>query len=293
MTTSECLISIVVPSYNQPAFVGHCLESIFSQTNAQFEVILIDGGSELTTLDQIAPYRARLAHYVSEKDRGQSHAINKGLAVARGQMVTWLNTDDFYLPGALAAMTASYRSQPNATFYLGRGFRTNVDDSKRVPFYPERFAYSHDALVWGLNFILQPATLINRMALQTVGSMLDESLHYAMDSDLWLRLAKLGDPVSVDHDVACSREYASTKTSCGSWNRVFEIQRVTQRHSGAALTPGVLAEVCRQLLECSEQPDVAGKFTPKLRETVIALWGEAAGGLRRMSNRDDGLPVKL
>ncbi len=292
MSPSDCLISIIVPSYNQPAFVGQCLESIFAQAEATFEVILIDGGSAAATLEQIAPYRTRLAHYVSEKDRGQSHAINKGLAVARGQIVTWLNTDDFYLPGALAALTAAYRRNPHAPFYLGMGFRTNEDDTRRIPFYPEHFAYSREALVWGLNFVLQPATAINRHALQVAGAKIDESLHFAMDSDLWLTLSRQGEPEMVGQAIACSREYASTKTSGGGWNRVFEIQRVTQKHAGAPLTPGVLAEICRQLHECAGDPQVAQHFPPQLQSAIVALWGQAAAGLRMVSNRDDGLPVK-
>ncbi len=288
----DCLISIVVPSYNQSEFVADCLDSICHQTGAKSEIILIDGGSNAATLAKIGPYRSKLAYFVSEKDRGQSHAINKGLKVAKGQVVTWLNTDDFLLPGALAAMTAAYRRNPNAPFYLGRGFRTNREGATRVPFYPENFHYSLEALIWGLNFVLQPATFINRGALEAAGGSVDEHLHFAMDTDLWLRLAKLGDPEWVPSDIACSREYESTKTSAGGWKRVAEIQRVAQHHSGASLTPGVLAEVCRQLLECSQQPEVARRFPPELRQSIIALWGNASRGLTTLCNRDDGLPVK-
>lgn len=288
----SCLISIIVPSYNQAAYVSRALESIFTQTDARYEVILIDGGSNAETLAQIKPYRAKFAYFVSEKDRGQSHAINKGLAVARGELVTWLNTDDFYLPGAVAGMAAAYRRNDAAPFYMGRGFRTNIDDSMRTPFYPERFAFSHEALIWGLNFILQPATFINHQALRAAGGLVSENLHFAMDTDLWLRLSVLGKPEWVEVDTACSREYPATKTSVGAWQRITEIQRVAQQHSGAELTPGVLAEVCRQLYEASEHPEAAAKFSPKLRSSIIALWGEAASGMRAMTSRDDGFPVQ-
>lgn len=290
--TSSCLISVIIPSFNQPDFVACCLESVVSQAGAAFEVIVIDGGSNADTLDKIKAYEARLTHFVSEKDRGQSHAINKGLRLARGQLVTWLNTDDFYLPGALAALTEAYHRNPNASFYMGRGFRTNLDDSARQAFYPERFMYSHEALVWGLNFVLQPATFINRRHLQAVGDEVKEELHFAMDSDLWLRLAGQCPPEWIEHDMACSREYPTTKTAGGGWKRVGEIQRVSQQFSGATLTPGVLAEICRQLLECSEQPEVARRFTPQFRQAIINLWGEAGHGLRQVAYRDDGVPVK-
>ncbi len=290
--SADLLISIVVPSYNQPEFVADCLESICRQTGPSFEIILIDGGSNAATLAKIAPFRPKLAYFVSEKDRGQSHAINKGLKVAKGRMVTWLNTDDFLLPGALAAMAEGHRRNPAAPFYLGRGFRTDRDGKTRVPFYPEKFHFSLEALIWGLNFVLQPATFINRRALEAAGGSVDEHLHFAMDTDLWLRLAKQGEPEWVPGDIACSREYASTKTSAGGWKRVAEIQRVAQHHSGATLTPGVLAEVCRQLLECSEQPEVSRRFPPELRQSIINLWGNASRGLTTLCHRDDGLPVK-
>ena len=286
-------ISIIIPSYNQPpSFVTACLESICLQKGADYEIIFVDGGSRAETLAAAEPYRPRCSHFISEKDEGQADAINKGLRLARGSLVTWLNTDDFYLPDAFARMTAAFRKNPGAPFYMGLGYRTDVTGTQRNPFYPEGFQFRRDAFSFGLNFILQPATFIRREALEKAGAKLDKSLHYVLDTELWFRLLAHGDPCQVPHAVACSREYESTKTATGAWARFYEIQSLAERFTGLALTPGVLAELSRLLHESLADPKIKTLFPGESDSKVIALWGCAAGGLRNLCGRDDGFPVK-
>ena len=163
-------ISIVVPSYNQPPeFVSECLASIFAQKGASYEVIFVDGQSNPETLAAVEPFRSRCAHFISEPDEGQADAINKGLRRARGSLVAWLNTDDFYAPGAFQHMENACKKNPAAPFHMGIGFRTDQAGKARRPFYPDNFRFNRRSFVAGLNYILQPATFIRREALQKAG----------------------------------------------------------------------------------------------------------------------------
>ena len=286
-------ISVVVPSFNQGEFVADCLRSIATQTGATSEILFMDGGSTDATLAMVKPFHAQLAHFQSGPDGGQSDAINQGLRRARGELVTWLNSDDFLEPDAFTHLREACAREPAAPFYLGLGWRTDRAGTARIPFYPEGFGYRREALVWGLNFILQPSTFMRRSALAAVGGQLDPSLHYAMDTDLWLRLAAVGDPALVPHPLACSREYGETKTATGAWARFAEIQRVAARYAGGAtLTPGVLAELCRVLHETIQNGEEVRAHLPSDAHTrVMELWAAAAAGLRGVCGRDDGLPV--
>jgi glycosyltransferase involved in cell wall biosynthesis len=285
-------ISIVVPSYNQPPeFVSECLASIFTQQGASFETIFVDGQSNPQTLAAAEPFRSRCAHFISEPDEGQADAINKGLRLARGSLVAWLNTDDFYEPGAFQHMENAFKKNPAAPFYMGIGFRTDQADKSRCPFYPENFRFNRRAFVAGLNYILQPATFIRRKALQKAGGQLDRDLHYVLDSEIWFRLLTLGDPEWVPFPIACIREYPGSKTATGGWVRFAEIQRLAAEYSGLQLTPGILAELMRLVHEQITDDKISKLFPEGADKRVLELWSCAGEGLRMLSGRSDGSPV--
>ena len=115
-------VSVIVPSYNQGRFVRQTLDSILEQGYPNLELIVMDGGSDDETVDILEEYSPHLSHWVSEPDRGQSHAINKGFAVATGSLVGWLNSDDLYLPKSLfrAALQVTLRlSRPSERRWIG------------------------------------------------------------------------------------------------------------------------------------------------------------------------------
>ncbi len=285
-------ISIVVPSYNQPPeFVSECLASIFAQKGVSFETIFVDGQSNPETLAAAEPFRSRCAHFISELDEGQADAINKGLRLARGSLVTWLNTDDFYEPGAFLRMESAFKKNPTSPFYMGMGFRTDQAGKLRRPFYPEDFRFNRQAFIAGLNYILQPATFIRRDALEQVGGQLNKDLHYVLDSQIWFRLLTLGDPQWVPFPIACIREYSTSKTATGSWKRFVEIQKLAAEYSGLQLTPGVLAELMRLIHELMAEPEIGKLFPEDADARVMELWGCAGEGLRMLSGRGDGFPM--
>jgi glycosyltransferase involved in cell wall biosynthesis len=285
-------ISVVVPSYNQPPeFVSECLATIFAQKGTSYEVIFVDGHSKPETLAAAEPFRDRCAHFISEPDEGQADAINKGLRLASGELVAWLNTDDFYEPGAFLRMESAFKKNPTAPFYMGMGFRTDQAGKLRRPFYPGNFRFNRQAFVAGLNYILQPATFIRRKALEEVGGQVNKDLHYVLDWQVWFRLLTLGDPEWVSFPVACLREYPNTKTARGGWLRFMEIQRLAAQYSDLQLTPGVLAELMRLVHELMAEAEIRKLFPEEADTRVMELWGCAGEGLRMLAGRSDGFPV--
>src|SRR5260370_41689080 len=108
-------ISVVVPSYNQPPeFVSECLATIFAQKGTSYEVIFVDGHSKPETLAAAEPFRDWCVHFISEPDEGQADAINNGLRLASGELVAWLNTENFYEPGAFLRLVRAFKTIPNA-----------------------------------------------------------------------------------------------------------------------------------------------------------------------------------
>ncbi len=176
-------ISIITPSFNQASFIAQTIDSVLSQNYPNLEYIIIDGGSTDASVDIIKKHEKHLAYWISEKDRGQSHAINKGLARATGDIVNWLNSDDYYEPEALFKVAEAFsNSTINAAAFRSR----IIKDGKEV-----RISHGtdlHDSLekTLGLARIDQPETFFRRAAFMKVG-LLNERLHYLMDREWWMR----------------------------------------------------------------------------------------------------------
>ena len=216
MSGGPLRITVVTPSFNQCRFLARTADSVLSQSGDSqsgggFDLrwVVVDGGSTDGTVEFLRSVRDPRLSFVSEPDRGQSHAINKGLAAAAGDaggdVVTWLNADDLYAPGALVAVADAFTGHPNANWLVGRYEVIDADDRpirRGVVRYKERHLrrYSYWALLRE-NFIPQPAVFWRRAFGAEVGS-LDESLHWTMDYDLWLRMGRRSDPLFVDRVLA-------------------------------------------------------------------------------------------
>lgn len=289
--TSLPKISVITPCFNQGQFLEECIQSVIDQEYARLEYIIVDGGSTDNSVRIIQKYQTRLAYWVSEPDQGQGDAINKGLRQASGDIVAWLNSDDYYLPGALLQVAAAYRAAPAAPFYFGNGLR--VDESggiKRVYFPEGSLSFNREALCYGLNYILQPAAFIRQKSLQQAG-YLSTDLHYGLDTDLWLRLSQLGQPVPIQARLAASREYSSTKSSTGSFARVEELRRIAEKYTGTPLTPGVICYFLDTLYRLVEEHDHL--FPPEYRRDILRFWGETSLLLDRYGAGPDGFPLPV
>jgi hypothetical protein len=282
-------ISVVTPSYNQGSFLKQCIQSVLDQGYPNLEYIIIDGGSTDDSVDIIRQHQQHIAYWVSEPDGGQSAAINKGFRRATGHIVAWLNSDDFYLPCALHAIAVAYCRNPRASFFLGNGLRVDKTGAALSSFFPEDLVVFHrPALVWGLNYVLQPAAFINRSHLIQAGYV-DENLRYGMDSDLWLKLSALAEPEPIQTKLAASREYGDTKTATGSFARIEELRAIGEKYSTLPITPGTLCYFLDTLQAVAKQrPDV---FCGTFLADLAVFWTAVHRTFVAMNARYDGFPV--
>ena len=231
-------VTIVTPSYNQGEFIRATIESVLSQEYPHLEYIVMDGGSTDGTAAIAAEYAGRLT-WVSEKDRGQSHAINKGFKMAKGDIVAWLNSDDILLPGAVTRAVRAFEQAPGTGAIYGEGYL--MDREGQVT---GRFPATEPFNLWRLanvrDYVLQQSTFFRRSAVEEVG-WLDEHLHYALDWDLLIRLGLKFGLHYIPESLGVLREYPDAKTFSGGDKRIEEIRRVLQRHTGLKRAPGYRA----------------------------------------------------
>lgn len=210
-------ISLVTPSYNQAAFVGQTIRSVLEQASPRLEYIVIDGNSPDGSADIIRRSAADLAYWVSEPDRGQADAINKGFARASGDIFGWLNSDDILLPGALRLVGEVFARYPQIAWVTGlsatidAGGRTTRMSPRTGKFTPLiRRGWYHGRL---LGFIRQESTFWRRELWEKAGGFVNADLHYGMDFDLWRRFAAHADLVSIQTPLAAYRQHPQQKTA--------------------------------------------------------------------------------
>jgi glycosyltransferase involved in cell wall biosynthesis len=226
-------LTIITPSFNQTQFIETTIQSVLSQeTDFPVEYIVMDGGSADGTLDILRKYEDRL-QWTSEKDNGQSDAINKGIKMATGDVVAWINSDDFYLPGTLQAVMDGFRAEPGSEWLYGRCRIINthgVEIRKWIRHYKNMLSarFSYNRLLTE-NFITQPSAFFRKDAFLQAGA-LDEGLSYTMDYDLWLKLGKKSKPIVINKDLACFRIHGESKGTLHFRKQFEEEYMVHKRH---------------------------------------------------------------
>lgn len=202
-------VTVVTPSFNHADFIEETIRSVLLQGYPNLEYFVIDGGSTDGTVDIIRRYAPWLAGWVSEPDAGQSHAINKGWRRATGSIVAYLNSDDVYQPGAMHAAVCALLHDPTVGMVHGDSYFV---DAQGVPIRKHRGCdlTVRQLLRWQ-GYISQPTVFLRKEVLENVG-VLSESLHYAMDFELWLRIGIRYPMKHLPRMVASERHHASAKT---------------------------------------------------------------------------------
>jgi len=200
-------VCVVTPSFEQGAFIERTVRSVLDQ-DVDVDYLVVDGGSTDETLDVLRRYDGRL-RFVSEPDRGQADAVNKGIAATRGAIVGWLNSDDVYAPGALVRVRRAFAEHPDADVVYGRADHIDADDRVIEPYPTEEWDPERLAEVC---FLCQPATFLRRAAIERHG-LLNVGLRYCMDYEYWLRLSRAGARfLHLPETLAGSRLHQATKT---------------------------------------------------------------------------------
>lgn len=212
-------ISIITPSFNQARFIERTILSVLEQNYGDLEYIVMDGGSTDSTLDIIKKYSHRII-WKSKKDRGQSHAVNKGLRRATGNIVAYLNSDDTYEPDAFRKVADFFQNHPGKKWVYGKCKIINEKDReirKPITWYKNSLLkkYSYKKLL-AENFVSQPATFWKRELLDEMG-YLSEQEHFCMDYDFWLRIGEKYEAGIIDDYLANFRYHITSKS--GSVNK--------------------------------------------------------------------------
>jgi len=275
-----------VPSFNQAAFLRETLSSLVDQQYPRLEILVVDGGSTDGSVDIIREYEPHLAYWRSEKDEGQSAAINEGVERATGVLVGWLNSDDYLLPRALWTVARAYLQFPERGLYIGNGLRYDQQPNRFRSFCQRHLALNREALHSGVDYVLQPATFFLRSAWLEVGG-LDGSLQFCMDWDMYLRIADLQPAVMINDPLAVSREYEDTKTGAGGLERVAEISSMVERHTGRRVTPGVMHYMLESLLA-----HTAGEASEVLQHHLYKSLLALSDDFGSLCGNADGFPAE-
>ncbi len=253
------LISIITPSFNQGAFLEKSLRSVLLQGYPHLEYIVIDGGSTDSSVEIIQKYQQYLAFWVSEADRGQSHAINKGFSRAKGELLGWLNSDDYLLPGALFKLAEAYLSDPGAGVVYGQGHIVNVKG--KIIYTPQLKQATREGLFdWSFgNDFMQPSCLISQRAWAECGP-LDESLHYSMDVDLFLKISDKYGFQKINDLLSISLSHSGAKTTVERGKMCVDLALVMMRHGNEASARRILNEMSQRLGSLEEMDRILGRL---------------------------------
>jgi glycosyltransferase involved in cell wall biosynthesis len=225
-------ISVITPSYNQGAFIEETIQSVLLQGVEDLEYIIIDGCSKDGTLEILNRYNGRLT-WISEPDEGLADAVNKGIGMATGEIIGWLNSDDIYLPGALQTIAGYFRDHPECLWAYGRCRIINSSGTERWKWITQyknarlkRFSLEK---LLRENFISQPAVFFRKELFEQAGA-LDPSWKYAMDYDLWLRFARIAPAGVLHQDLASFRRHRTSKSETGFRDQFFEQYAVAKKY---------------------------------------------------------------
>jgi glycosyltransferase involved in cell wall biosynthesis len=222
-------LSFVVPTRNQARFLRQCLDCCVAQKIDDSEIVVVDGASTDETKTVLSSYDDRV-RWTSEADSGQSEAINKGVRAARGELIAWINSDDYYASNdAVGDLLAAFDRDPALDIVYGDGLRVDVAGRSLGRYTSRSITSPTQIVVHPASFVQQPSLIFRRQLFLDVGG-LDESLHYAMDYDLWTRLfAAARATCYVPLPISCARYHADAKSIHAMGAQIRELVVIKHR----------------------------------------------------------------
>jgi len=235
-------IAIVTPSFNHAVYVGATVRSVLEQDYPKLDYWVIDGNSTDATLEVLHRY-GRALQWITEPDRGQADAINKGFRMAKGDVLGWVNSDDRLSPGALRHIGEIFAAEPHTGVVYGDAEFIDADGNFIAP-CAHIEPFDRQRLMGVSDFLVQPAVFFRRSLFDAVRG-LDASLHWAMDYDLWLKLSGVAKFRYTPRVLAQYRWLESSKTAAAGWNRLREVESVSRRYGGRGLPAYFRLEAAR------------------------------------------------
>lgn len=265
------LVSIITPSYNQSKYLEQTILSVLNQDHPRIEYIVIDGASTDGSMEIIGKYADRLAYWESVKDKGQADAINKGFARASGDIVAWLNSDDYYLPSTVSAAVKVFEENPDAVLVYGNMLAV---DENGATF--NTFTYKQGTLEDLLCFqiIGQPAVFMRRSALQKTNG-LDTSFHFLLDHFLWIKIAGHGQILHVNQIWSAARYHAEAKNRAKAAEFGLEAFRILDAVSLDESLAPLLANVSRRAKASAHRVDARYLLDGGFPARSLAAWMRA------------------
>jgi hypothetical protein len=234
-------LSVVVPIYNAGKYLEKTLRSLLCNDLTGVEIIVMDGGSTDNTPSILNHYRGMFAHVHSGRDAGQSDAINRGMERATGKVLCWLNGDDLFLPNVLNTVRRAFSTAQDCDVLVGNAYMTELDlrPIRHFVFSGDKLRLS-TLLDYARNHLVQPSVFFTRRAWDAAGPV-DMDLHYAMDADLFLRMARMFTLQHLDRDIAYSVYHEECKTRGARAESISELAMVQARHGGLKEAEATLA----------------------------------------------------
>jgi glycosyltransferase involved in cell wall biosynthesis len=254
-------ISIITPSYNQARYLEKTIRSVLLQNYPNLEYIIIDGKSNDSSVEIIKKYEKWVSYWISEEDNGQADAINKGFQKATGDIFAWLNSDDYYLPGAFLNIVKAFRENPDAHVIVGNGHK--VLDTGKIVYTPRATELNFTAFLSWLeeaNF-MQPSCFFKAEAWRACGP-LRQDLYFCLDVDLWLKMSKQFKFAKLNESISHAIKHESAKTTFDKDKMKVETCLLLMEHGG-------YVQAKKALMRMAEELHCAKKEIKKVRSELL------------------------
>jgi len=214
-------ISIVTPSYNQGKFLEDTILSVINQNYPNYEYIIMDGGSTDNTVEIIKKYEKKITYWESVKDKGQTHAINKGFKKATGEIIAWINSDDIYCNNVFHTIANFFLNNPNDHVVVGNGLFMDPNGKIYLRKHPHISPWLEK---FSLMSIFQPSTFLKKTVLTEIG-FLNEDYHMMMDAEWYYRIAQKYNFQTINKDISIFRYHPKSKSSSDKNSKLYQIYK--------------------------------------------------------------------